>query len=73
MKDLILDLQGNGGGYLNAAIDLANEFLQQKTSLFIRKAEPHAAVISMPKETESLKTGVSSFWWMNIPHPPVKS
>ena len=30
MKDLILDLQGNGGRYLNAAIDLANEFLQQK-------------------------------------------
>lgn len=30
MKDLILDLQGNGGGYLNAAIDLANEFLDAK-------------------------------------------
>lgn len=30
MKDLILDLQGNGGGYLNAAIDLANEFLEAK-------------------------------------------
>ncbi len=30
MKDLILDLQGNGGGYLNAAIELANEFLDQK-------------------------------------------
>ena len=30
MRDLILDLQGNGGGYLNAAIDLANEFLDQK-------------------------------------------
>lgn len=30
MDDLILDLQGNGGGYLNAAIDLANEFLAQK-------------------------------------------
>lgn len=30
MKDLILDLQGNGGGYLNAAIDLANQFLSQK-------------------------------------------
>ena len=27
MKDLVLDLQGNGGGYLNIAIDLANEFL----------------------------------------------
>ena len=30
MQDLILDLQGNGGGYLNAAIDIANEFLGQK-------------------------------------------
>ena len=30
MKDLILDLQGNGGGYLNAAIDIANEFLGKK-------------------------------------------
>lgn len=27
MKHLILDLRGNGGGYLNAAIDMANEFL----------------------------------------------
>lgn len=30
MRDLILDLQGNGGGYLNAAIDIANELLGQK-------------------------------------------
>jgi carboxyl-terminal processing protease len=27
MENLILDLQGNGGGYLNAAINLADEFL----------------------------------------------
>ena len=27
MKDLIIDLQGNGGGYLQAAVDLSNEFL----------------------------------------------
>ncbi len=27
MKDLILDLQGNGGGYLRTAIDMADEFL----------------------------------------------
>ncbi|HOG05175.1 MAG TPA: S41 family peptidase [Paludibacter sp.] len=27
MKHLILNLQGNGGGYLNAAIELADEFL----------------------------------------------
>ena len=29
MKDLILDLQENGGGYLKAAVDIADEFLQQ--------------------------------------------
>ncbi|MFA6872405.1 MAG: S41 family peptidase [Bacteroidaceae bacterium] len=29
MKDLIIDLESNGGGYLNAAIDMANEFLDK--------------------------------------------
>ena len=29
MNDLMLDLQGNGGGYLQAAADIASEFLQQ--------------------------------------------
>ena len=30
MKNLILDLQGNGGGYLNIAIELADQFLSKK-------------------------------------------
>ena len=30
MKDLILDLQGNGGGYLNAAISLCDQILGKK-------------------------------------------
>ena len=30
MKNLILDLSGNGGGYLNRAIELADEFLESK-------------------------------------------
>ena len=29
MSDLILDLEENGGGYLNAAVDIANEFLKR--------------------------------------------
>lgn len=29
MQRLVLDLRGNGGGYLNAAVDLADEFLPQ--------------------------------------------
>lgn len=30
MKDLILDLQDNGGGYLQAAVEIANELLDEK-------------------------------------------
>lgn len=30
MQDLILDLQGNGGGYLRTAIEMADEFLPEK-------------------------------------------
>ena len=30
MKDLILDLQGNGGGYLNAAIEVCDQLLGKK-------------------------------------------
>lgn len=30
MKDLVLDLQDNGGGYLQAAVLIANEFLQKR-------------------------------------------
>jgi carboxyl-terminal processing protease len=30
MTNLILDLQGNGGGYLEAAVEIANQFLQSR-------------------------------------------
>ncbi len=29
MKKMVLDLRGNGGGYLNAAVDIADEFLKK--------------------------------------------
>ncbi len=28
MRDLVIDLQGNGGGYLQAAVELSNQFLE---------------------------------------------
>ena len=34
MKDLVLDLQGNGGGYLNAAIDLAKWILEKELIVY---------------------------------------
>jgi len=30
MRNLVLDLQGNGGGFLKAAVDIANEFLDRE-------------------------------------------
>ncbi len=37
MKDLILDLRGNSGGYLNVAIDLSDEFLASEKLIVYTK------------------------------------
>jgi carboxyl-terminal processing protease len=37
MKDLILDLQENGGGYMQAAVMIANEFLQKNDLIVYTK------------------------------------
>ena len=37
LKNLILDLQGNGGGYLNIAIELADEFLEKQRLIVYTK------------------------------------
>lgn len=54
MRDLILDLQGNGGGYLNIAIDLADEFLDaNKLIVYTRGSK-------MPRE-EAVSTARGDF------------
>lgn len=57
MKDLILDLQGNGGGYLNAAIDLANEFLQQKELIVYTEGRAAQRSNFYAKGTGNFKNG----------------
>lgn len=51
MKNLILDLEGNGGGYLSAAIDLSNEFLS-KDKLIVYTEGAH-----QPKQTVNSSGG----------------
>jgi carboxyl-terminal processing protease len=52
MKHLVLSLQGNGGGYLNAAIQLADEFLPDK------KLVVYTQGLNQPKTVaESTKEG----------------
>lgn len=57
MDDLILDLQGNGGGYLNAAIDLANEFLAQKDLIVYTKGRSEKQSSFYAKGSGCFKTG----------------
>ena len=53
MKDLILSLQGNGGGYLNTAIQLADEFLSRDKMIVYTKG------LNQPKSiAESTAAGV---------------
>ncbi len=45
MQQLIIDLRGNGGGYLNTAVDIADEFLSDKKEIVYTqgKARPKKA------------------------------
>ncbi len=51
MKSLILDLQGNGGGYLTAAVELADEFLPKgKMTVYTEgNAQPRQTEVSTSK------------------------
>ena len=51
MKSLILDLQGNGGGYLNASVELADEFLDRGKMIVYTEgnAQPRQTEVSTSK------------------------
>ncbi len=57
MKDLILDLQGNGGGYLNAAIDIANEFLNDKELIVYTEGRSNPRTEFFAKGTGNFREG----------------
>ena len=55
MKKLVLDLQGNPGGYLNQAIDLADEFLPAGEKIVFTKGK------DSKYNTEAMSTGKGEF------------
>ncbi len=57
MKDLILDLQGNGGGYLEAAIDMTNEFLGKKELIVYTEGQKNPRSEFRAKGTGLLQKG----------------
>ena len=74
MKDLIVDLQQNGGGYLQAAADIASEFLEKGDMIVYTRGR------SVPDQ-EFRSTGKAlhrrarwSCWWMSTaPQQPKSS
>lgn len=55
MKKLVLDLQGNPGGYLNQAIDLSDEFLPAGEKIVFTKGK------DTQFDTEAMTTGKGEF------------
>jgi len=55
MKKLVLDLQGNPGGYMNQAIDLADEFLKAGNKIVFTKGK------DTRYNAESMSTGKGGF------------
>ena len=54
MKNLVLDLRGNGGGYMLAATELAKNSLPIRNCLFIYLEEKHPDRTLNHPETEAL-------------------
>ena len=57
MKKLILDLRGNGGGYLKAAIDVADEFLGNGKLIVYTEGMHHAREVSKATSEGLFETG----------------
>ncbi len=57
MKSLILDLQGNGGGYLNRAIELADEFLSDKKLIVYTQGRSQSRQDSYSSSTGGFEKG----------------
>ena len=55
MKKLVLDLQGNPGGYMNQAIDLADEFLEGGKKIVFTKGK------DKKYDSDALSTGKGDF------------
>lgn len=57
MRDLIIDLQGNGGGYLDAAVNIANELLDKKELIVYTEGKKSRRTEFFAKGDGSFKDG----------------
>lgn len=57
MKKLILDLRSNGGGYLKAAIDVADEFLENDQLIVYTEGAHHKKEVAKATSDGLLETG----------------
>lgn len=57
MKNLILDLEGNGGGYLTAAVDIASEFIDEESLIVYTEGKSNPRYEYKSKGTGKFRKG----------------
>ena len=57
MKNIIIDLESNGGGYMSAAIDLANEFLSGDRTIVYTEGSKRPRYLEKSKGNGTFQTG----------------
>lgn len=72
MAKLILDLRNNGGGVLEEAVEIADEFLSGDKLITYTEGAHAAKMNTDAAEPGSLKKGNSLFWQMKAQQAPVK-
>ena len=73
MKKLILDLRGNSGGIMEAAIQIANQFLKEDQLIVYTLGSMHSHGVKPEQQArENLRQEILLSLLMNGAHLPVK-
>ncbi len=72
LKNLILDLRGNGGGYLKTAVEIADQFLENNRVIVYTEGLHDSKRSIKLRLRGYLKTATSSFWLTRLLHQPAK-
>jgi hypothetical protein len=72
LLQLVLDLRGNGGGFMNEAVDMADEFLDGDKLVVYRRATKPKKQNTAANVRDYWKKVNSLYWWMNCLPVPVK-
>ena len=68
MQSLILDLRGNPGGYLNAAIEICDEFLKEGQLIVYTEGRSRQKTVHMQQAKAVLRKEIWWYWLTKVQH-----